>query len=93
VETGSEKGLEKGSEMVLGASCGGSFCLRCDSGLKGRFPIAQGAALGDGPPKKQRFRGLKGRNHAVCGFALRHRELVLTHLALLKPDLQAWRSL
>ena len=24
----------------------------CDSGLKGRFLVAQGAALGDGPPKK-----------------------------------------
>ncbi len=28
----------------------------CDSGLKGRFPVAQGAALGQGPPKKFAFR-------------------------------------
>jgi len=67
------------------------FAVLCDSGLKGRFPVAQGAALGQGPPQKTLFCGLKGRFQDVCcvrvcapGFE------VLTHVALLRPALQAW---
>ena len=69
-----------------------SFCSArvCDSGLKGRFPKAQGAALGPGHPPNW-FRGLKGRFQDVCCFRGRVRlSQVLTHLALLKPALQAW---
>ena len=68
-----------------------SFCSArvCDSGLKGRFPKAQGAALGPGHPPNW-FRGLKGRFQDVCCFRGRVRlSQVLTHLALLKPALQA----
>ena len=62
----------------------------CDSGLKGRFPVAQGAALGLEPPKKLVFRpeGPISRrvlfSPSCTGFQ------VLTSLALLKPVLQAW---
>ena len=42
----------------------------CDSGLKGRFPVAQGAALGDRGPKKSWFLGLKGRFQGDCGCAV-----------------------
>ena len=38
----------------------------CGSGLKGRFPVAQGAALGQGHPKNS-FLGLKGRFQSECG--------------------------
>ena len=68
-----------------------SFCSArvCDSGLKGRFPKAQGAALGPGHPPNW-FRGLKGRFQDVCCFGGRVRlSQVLTLLALLKPALQA----
>jgi len=44
----------------------------CDTGLKGRFPVAQGAALGDRGPKKIGFLGLKGRFQGDCGCAVMH---------------------
>ena len=63
----------------------------CDSGLKGRFPVAQGAALGDRGPQKGCFLGLKGRFQGACCFRVRARVFrVLTHLPLLKPAVQAW---
>ena len=44
----------------------------CDSGLKGRFPKAQGAALGLGHPQKRGFPGLKGRFQGSLGFSVMH---------------------
>ena len=50
------------------------FCLcragACVSGLKGRFLVAQGAALGPEPPQKTGFLGLKGRFQGVRIFAV-----------------------
>ena len=43
----------------------------CDSGLKGRFPVAQGAALGLGHPQNS-FSGLKGRFQSECGCVVMH---------------------
>ena len=43
----------------------------CDSGLKGRFPVAQGAALGLGHPQNS-FLGLKGRFQSECGCLVKH---------------------
>ncbi len=64
----------------------------CDSGLKGRFPVAQGAALGLVHPQKLILRpeGPISKRECILDYA---RGLVLTHLALLKPALQAWRGL
>ncbi|MEY4187349.1 MAG: hypothetical protein RIT02_2383 [Planctomycetota bacterium] len=56
----------------------------------GRFPVAQGAALGDRGPKKGWFLGLKGRFQGVCCFRVRARGFqTLTHVALPKRVLQA----
>jgi hypothetical protein len=42
----------------------------CDSALKGRFPVAQGAALGLGHPPKRWFPGLKGRFQGALEFSV-----------------------
>ena len=63
----------------------------CDSGLKGRFLEAQGAALGDGPPKKTMCSRPEGPlSMRVCFNVHVRGDQVLTHLALVRSALWAW---
>ena len=66
------------------------FCLQLRFRPEGPISESPGRSPGSGAPPKRWFPGLKGRFQGVCcccGHARRFQ--VLTHLALLKPVLQA----